>query len=931
MHNIQTLGAVHLLFLIALSWHSASRLLRDAVSKVCAVFLLTWCNLVYTSLVLAGFSKLNTVGLYFSVSVALAIGIELLLRLRHVVQLPLQSTSSDPQAGRFDRMIRRILFGSVLMAAIGSALICLAYVPNNWDSLTYRFTRAFFYLAQGNLLHFGNPWDPRLLFYPFNGALAYLFLANYQYSEKWFYAVTFLAWVFAGLGAYFVARRLGASRMGSFVAAWISLMSPSMLSQAASTNDEVLAATPILIGLGFAVEWFATARKRYAILAGIGIGLGCGSKLHWVFYSGFIIAASVLLAIRLVRRASVRQDLIHRIPGLAAAASVALPMVGAFLVCSYVSSGELTNNHFNDAVLNRPFRLSLAREVIRINTAELFVSPIPDLAPPVCVGKAQAVYASFNKFFMKCCFSDLVETTKRSPQGYLFEGPANLEGFRPNEYTVWLGFLPHLLLLACVVGALSPKLPPATQALAASFFIWHVTYAIQNRFIPTASVYYSFPAVIAAGALGPAWDRARSSTRWTGRVLLVGFFAAFLTHIVLGSNLLFFGGLRNLQFLFPKGRVTEMHAVSPDVERAIQSADQVYLPNTHWEVLYWNFMRFNPAAHYTTGLGLRLPSPNALMVLGVAREGAADLVPAKLPDGTVPGLTYLGYADGEPVFAQGGRVEENHLGPNGYVLLPVSWIRDAGNGAITGLKPKLFRQEATVVCCIGLKPTDGIELRYQLGSSSTGERLARDWSRPGQADDGLSSASGVGFDFLTIETRSAKHPDEVVRTVRRLDRGGYHPETDERSYSAASEGAADWFSFAGSAASPELPVRILEPAPEPYDFQGKHITVSWLRRETTFVVRNGDVKSQAVIEMQMVTANTRHTAVLLANGSQIAPAVTIQPSWLERKQMARFEVTLSPGQNQFVLASRESPIVLADGRQVCFLLIGDISAKAVKR
>jgi hypothetical protein len=763
---------MHALFLVWLCWRSATRMAAGVVQRLCAVFLLIWCNLAYTALILAAFSKLDRQALYFFISLAGAAALEAILQYRKMRPVAPDIGPPDVEADRFDRILRRVLGGTLLLAALGSAVICFFYVPNNWDSCTYRFSRAFFYLAHGNLLHFGNPLDPRLLFYPFNGTLFYLFFAIYQFQAAWMYVVTGLAWLFAGLGTYYVARCMGSSRTGSFAAAWICLLSPSALAQAASTNDEVLAAVPLLLALGFALEWISTARTRHALLAGIGIGLSFGSKLHWVFYAFFVAAGAILAMVRAVRSTAFRTDLARRVPAVLAASCIAAPLGCAFLVCSYISSGRLTDEAYNNAILNRPFRLSLAREKIRIATAELFVSPIPDLPPPVNPYDRKNTYAAFNKFFMKCCFSDLVETTKRSPEGYLFEGPADPDGAWPTEYTVWLGFMPHLLLLVCIAGVLTRKVPATAIAIAGAFFIWHVTYAVENRFIPSASVYYSFPAVLAFAALGPAWDFARSSRRFIGRALLAGFFAVFATHMLLGANLLAFGGLRNLQFVWRKTAAPEMHPADPAVADAIRAARRVYIPYTHWEVLYWNFMRFNPAARYSTGVDLRVPSPDTMMLLSVAREGGSDLVPAKLPAGGATGLTYLGNADGQPIFAQGGGVDKAISRRRRYMLLPVLWNTDA-TGKITGVAMRVSRPSQNVTCCVGLEPSDGIDYRYEISSSTNGAHLTHEWSSTGDPDPGVASPTKETYDTLVIETRIRQHPGEAMRTVWRLNAGPY--------------------------------------------------------------------------------------------------------------------------------------------------------------
>ena len=272
MPHVQLIGATHALILIILGWRSAGRLVSSLRPRLAAAGLLIWCDLVLTGLLLSLFSKLDQVALYFSVSLAIATAVEVILRRRSIVPSALETVSVESDNALFDRVLRYVLSGTLVLAAIASAIICLAYAPNNWDSATYRFSRAFFYLAQGNLLHTGN-WDPRLSFYPLNGALLYAFPAMYRFSPKWMSLVTYMAWIFTGLSVYVAAQSFRTSRTGSIVAAWLCCLSPSILAQATSTNDELLSAVPILLGLVFAREFWLTNLRRYAILAGIGIGL----------------------------------------------------------------------------------------------------------------------------------------------------------------------------------------------------------------------------------------------------------------------------------------------------------------------------------------------------------------------------------------------------------------------------------------------------------------------------------------------------------------------------------------------------------------------------------------------------------------------------------------------------------------------------------
>jgi hypothetical protein len=905
MPPLQFIGFVHALILFTLSGISACRLTAGAVHRLCAAYLLTWCNLVCSGLFLASFSKLNSVPLYFATSVTLAITIEVWLWFRKMSPLRVKITAVTDQRRRFDRLLREALWASLSLAALASLLICVHYTPNNWDSCTYRFGRVFFYLSQGNLFHFASTSDLRMLYYPLNGVLAYVFLALYQFSAHWMYFVTGLTWIFAGLGIYSAARSLGASHTGCLVAAWLGVMAPNTLAQAVSTTDEVLAATPLLIGLGFGMAWWSTSRRRYAVLAGIGIGLGCGAKLHWTFYWVLILIVFLLSALQFLRKQGLRWEVRRRIPDVVIAGFVALPLVGSFALCNYLSSGWIMHPGLAEGNLNQPFRLDIAREKIRINTAQLFLNPIPDLVPPVHPEQRKTAYAAFNEFFRRCCFSDLVETVKMSRSGYRFDGLVKPTGYGYHEYTTWLGFLPHLFVAALLVGVWTRKLPALCLPLLASFFFWHATNSMQSLYIDDASAYYTYPAVLGVAALGPMWDLARTSRRFAAQVLLVGFLAVIATHLLLGVNLLAFGGLRSVRFLWSKDApAVEMHAVDPATIEAIQSASQIYIPYTHWEILYWNYMRFNPAARYTTGVDVGLQKSGVMTLLSAAPESDRDLLPVRIPRGPASGMRYLGPFENDQMFASGASTSSKQPARNGYTVVHFDWRPKGSSGTGSGLQ--------TNACCLGLKPADRIQLRYELRSETGNSKVMHDWFLPGQPDNGLHFDAGAKYDTLVVETRRVNHPGEVIQTVHHLGANHYVVDRNDATYSAA----------------PPL-VRIPTQIPEPYDHAGKHYTVSWLGKQTPFSVVNSEDEQGVTLELQLATFGKPHTAGLVSAGRPLDRSFPVRRIfWENGAETVQFSVTLVPGENNFVLTSQETTDELPDKRQVCFLLIGDIKVIA---
>jgi hypothetical protein len=397
--------------------------------------------------------------------------------------------------------------------------------------------------------------------------------------------------------------------------------------------------------------------------------------------------------------------------------------------------------------------------------------------------------------------------------------------------------------------------------------------------------------------------------------MLACFFLVIATHMMLATNLLAFGGLRNLKFVTHKpSPPADLHPVDPAVVDAIQSAHQIYIPYAHWEVLYWNFMRFNPAASYRTGLELNSPASDLLMLVSTAPEHDVDLLPAKLPAGNVPGLVYVGLASGDQIFATGAHLESKYPSRRAYTVIPFTWAFDNASGTRIGVHTGGFRENVqSLACCIGIRPEDGVELRYELQSTRTGRQLDHDWFLPGQSDHGLSLDPIAEYDTLAIETRSVKQPDEIVRTVHRLSSGAYTVGGNEMTYSGN-----------------RLPLASIPTlAPEPYEQGGKRYTVSWLGKDTSISVFNPGQETEATLELQLATFGKPHTAVLVRDGIAIAsPAQISRIFWVNGAEAVQFDVRLAARENRFVLRSKDSPDELPGGRQVCFLLIGDVKVVA---
>mgnify|MGYP003329261450 CR=1 FL=1 len=274
----------HLAALTFLSWRTAQRLVLRFADRLAALFLLMWTNVVYSGLLLGSIGQLKNVPAYLLISVLIGGLPWLILRRRGVdpVDLPDVMADDGSVAGP-RRFVNRVLWVIWGIVAVCTAVIAISHIPNNWDTLVYRFPRGVFYLGEGSLKQFGTG-DPRLVAYPLAGTLIYLFPAIYHIISGSWILILYGNWIVIAFAVWLAARRVGASQFGAQGAAWCCAMAPCVLVQAAAGNDDALAATPYLIGITFIIAWWRNPDWRLMFLGMIGLALGMGTKVHTIFH-----------------------------------------------------------------------------------------------------------------------------------------------------------------------------------------------------------------------------------------------------------------------------------------------------------------------------------------------------------------------------------------------------------------------------------------------------------------------------------------------------------------------------------------------------------------------------------------------------------------------------------------------------------------------
>ena len=185
----------------------------------------------------------------------------------------------------------------IALHAVGSeALRGLLRPPLSWDSLMYHLLLSATWLQEHNLRPAFGPYPVNDYgFVPANGSIWLWWWMAPSHSELYVNLASIAHWLLLGLAVGGVARQLGARRHWP-LAAFLVLMTPTVVRFAAAQYVDLFLSSLLLAGCFFGLKWMREARPGYAVLAGAGCGLACGAKLFGVPYACALGVAIVLLA-----------------------------------------------------------------------------------------------------------------------------------------------------------------------------------------------------------------------------------------------------------------------------------------------------------------------------------------------------------------------------------------------------------------------------------------------------------------------------------------------------------------------------------------------------------------------------------------------------------------------------------------------------------
>jgi len=662
-----------------------------------AVFVLTWAVLILTAQFLSLFSALNVTWLFTGVSIAIAAATSAGLRkIRPLRELTLHEFES-PFSPRATIWVMAFLIVSAVLVLFGDLKLARGFLPANPDSIVYRLPRVYWYFSEGALAHFSDQGEPRPQFYPFNGTIAYLSLVHFQLGPRSFSLLSLACWLVAGLSTYVFARDLGGPRVAAAATAWIIFLTPNVLLQSLSTNDELIAAAPMLVGLLFLHRWYHLRQPLDALIGVIGSAISAGAKLHVTFYALFLVGVAIALVWHWrVVLGEVRGWLsLRRAAFVALLASTVFVFAFSFMIYNYRATGRVMAWDFAAQVQNKPFDLAVALQTEVLFAAQMLLTPFADLhlGSSIDSGPRALHYKAFNEFFAPF-FGWVSNESKFMAVGYQFTGLNSASALLFNEQTVFFGFTWLVIVIAGFwLMTRRWKDPRALWARfhAASFPVWFMTYAASTRYVEGASTYACYAVLVGAPAMVYAFapiKRPRlSQLRW---ILLAG---VAVTHVFFAASILYTSPAKNLSALArtPVHPISRGFAVDQSVTDEIgRASGGVYHYPIAWGQPYWAFMAYHPEIKQFLASSKDLLMPRSdLPVLHVYSfpqfPAYGHAIPVRIADKVSPGLTWIGdlaFAFGpEWTFAAGNSVETRFPGRDKYIVVPYQELSNYGPNA----------------------------------------------------------------------------------------------------------------------------------------------------------------------------------------------------------------------------------------------------------
>ncbi|NTU76438.1 MAG: phospholipid carrier-dependent glycosyltransferase, partial [Alphaproteobacteria bacterium] len=561
-------------------------------------------------------------------------------------------------------------------------------------------------------------------------------------------------------------------------ATWLVVLTPSILAQATSTNDEILTATSLLVSLYCGWRWLVTGERRAFFLAAVAIGLSVGTKLHIVFLTPILLAALVVALWQLCKKPGLPRLWGRAIGWRTGLISLALTVVlmGSFLVYNYLSCGRFYFvDDFAKDVFNLRASLYGAFQNLLIYLSQMVLSPIADLNFWPVANDRQNFNNLLNQLFNPLIGAFIDENPSFYHMGYRFVGITLPVSVRFVEFSLWSGFIWLLWPWQARLALKQPfPLRPLFFLLAVTPPVWLLLWSFSTLYMEGTATYFTYSLVCAAPAaifsFAPVRRALWNDLRWVAIAVVT------LTSFVISTNLLMYSGFRALpDLVYARVWPYDWDLIEPNIIHEIRRADKIRIVMTHEKMPYFAFMHWHPTAQYANPFSMDMTPSEAgkfLQILPISSMVEFGFMPLKIPGKTNPGLTYLGAIRGigrEAIFALGNDVHRRWPDQSDYIVPHVTIVPTEG-GRIVALDKNVP----------GLKDEDNLEFSYVLKQGDN-VLYQRDWQRePSFSVRVLGNVELNNPLYLTLIVRSAWSNKELTRaTYQVTGRGAWLPDGTE--------------------------------------------------------------------------------------------------------------------------------------------------------
>jgi 4-amino-4-deoxy-L-arabinose transferase-like glycosyltransferase len=345
-------------------------------------------------------------------------------------------------------------------------------------------------------------------------------------NENLMQLVQFISYWMAACAVYGISRRIGYTRRASLFSSCVFALLTECLMEATTVQNDMVIAAFIGVAVYFLLAFKETRKRRYLVLAGMGIAIALGTK-----QSAFLMLPSLAVvsvyALSFTSRATLRQRMADPVVFLVCLAiAVGIFALGAGYLEDYRNFGNFL---FPDRIKENIFAGYSIRSILIGGTLNLFrhwfeFLSFDGLPPLSIVRKCQALMRGLPEKALRSLGIDL-----ESPPGVLVPFLFGKMPWADDNVSYWgiFGFALVWVIVLLHAAGITRSWANWVLSIAAIVFVFSISYIV--HYTPWDGRYFIVAAVLAVPTLGWCVDSRHSTPfrLYVAFVVLVGCISAY--------------------------------------------------------------------------------------------------------------------------------------------------------------------------------------------------------------------------------------------------------------------------------------------------------------------------------------------------------------------------------------------------------------------